>query len=77
MPIATVAADKLGGHMGGVHGAAAVAEQQQLVASAEHVDQHRRDLLDQFRMLSCELYLRLGTVLKPTLDLLLHGSSGG
>src|SRR5438094_7585964 len=27
-------------------------------------------------MLGGELYLRLGTVLKPTLDLVLHGSSG-
>src|SRR5207253_4454969 len=29
-----------------------------------------------FCMLGGELYLRLGTVLKPTLDLVLHGSSG-
>src|SRR5205823_6573015 len=32
--------------------------------------------LNQFCMLGGELYLRLGTVLKPTLDLVLHGSSG-
>src|SRR2546422_749488 len=75
-PLAPVAPDEFGRDVRGIHGTAAVAEQEHLAALAERLDEQVGELLDAVGVLRDELQLRLGTLFKPAADLGLHAHLG-